>query len=559
MNLIFLVFLPIFQTKNYYQQSLGILAKEKQQIYFAKGTKNVFWQLHYASPCSNITTAQVFDLSTCGMKESKFNEKSEKLIKSCHANFDKHLDMLKNVLPVFQSQLPSRTRRQAILLPALAVFSIFCLTIRNRIRLYQTNSNFANFVKWNDRKISDISKTLVNVETLSQRNFKHTHDFMNSVCTSLIHSNDEIIYNSLNAIFNRFYDQLMSDILLFSDNEVPKRTKFFFDLLEICIKLQNQDISLKKRNHICNKIIRSPEFLVNFVGIQIINGTSPSLVVNLNLSIPVISEKFLSYTSFELYNVGYFRNTTFFKLTLPQRFIKFKNEIISLDNNCGHNLCHIRNMRFDNQALCISSILSNSSLSYCVSSTIKNPECIVQNLDQGLLISAPNGIIVFKNHAAKVIKYSSNLIFGDGTFVCQISQNKSLTYIFNSKANNLSTSVYLNKLPDSHFSRINVTISELENVEVSQELFNSSHFKIGPYLTIGTDLILFCLIIIIIVVFTLIYRSRKRIFPDSFANMLSHFGAKWCRKGLNSNTNAIRCNNQTDTVIISTAVPSDIH
>ena len=524
MLLISTLFLATFSF-NIFQPDLGIAFQQRESILFASGFKEVIWNIMFVSPCANISQTDMFEQSNCDTKEKTFLSQSKILLATCEETFRSHVYSLQQILPHTRKH---RARRQSIILPTLGIFSEFLFSLHNNHRTSKLQKQFSDFSKWSEQQVTDLSKNLVYISTLANRNSQHVNAFMTAVCESLEHDKDVIMHNHLDSILSQYYDELMSSIIAFSNDNIPLHSKFYLDLIRLCKNMQNRKLTGRQLDNYCTRIIRAPIFKLKFDSLQVLNGTVPAIQLSLNLKIPLLSNKFSGFSTYEITNTGYFKNLSHFMLRLPRMFIAKDFEVISLDPQCDNSICHIKTLNFDSKAVCLSNIISNSTLNFCDADLLHNSSCLAKNLDSGLLITAAKGIVVYSTHATKNIKFSSDILIGEGRFVCDVSPTRTLSYIFNTEPTHFKTYIFLNEVSDQSYRYINVTESRLDKLELSQSTLIDSHWSNGKYLSVDNNVLLLSIVLIIIAFFAILYKSQNQRILTSFAKLRAHCGAKWC-------------------------------
>ena len=539
------------KAQNYFKQDLGIAFEEQTSILFSDGIKSLKWGIIYASPCANITHAALFNRNKCDTKEKIYASKTAILLSTCERVFAQHIETLQQIIP---RSRPTRNRRQSLMLPTIGVFADFLYSMHNNYRSSKLQSNFNNFSSWTQQKVTDLSKAIIHVSTLADHNSDTLNGFVEAVCKTLVHDENKILFYHLESILDLYYDRLMTDILSFSNDRIPLVSKFYLDLISVCTNIQSKEFNKREVHSYCVKMIRSNLLKVQYSGIEILNERIPSIKVHLNISLPLVSKNFNGYKSYKISNTGYFLNKTMFRLSLPDYFIANGNEIISLDKTCSSSVCHIKDLQFNEQGVCISNLLLNSTLKFCYAEPIFTP-CLVSNLDNGLLVTASNALIVYNTHSPKNILFSSEIIFGEGRLVCDIAYNRTLSYVFNTHVDIFQSNIFLNSVTDDDYQYINISASRLDKVEISQSDISNSQIFAGTYLTVGYDVIILFVVLSIGLICALLYRSQYKRILNSFANIKAFFGAKWCLG--NTNNNAISTNriDHKDSIIISCAKP----
>ena len=520
----------------YFQKDLGIVIEKKPPIIFTEGQKTFLWSVHYADPCQ-LDPALIYSSVDCDISERKFNPKAENLIKNCKSAFVAHSDRLAQIVPTtdhnrrpravelaklyqetFLSRILSRERRQTIFdaFSTVGIFADFAVGISAHKRVSTLKTSFDDFKSDTERKFSDLSQEIINVATISNQNTERIVNFATGICKAILDQTDYITNIHLENVFYRFYNSLMSESLTFSNNELPLNPKFYLDLIIMCTKVQNQAISEPLKHQLCTKLIRSKYFKIEFAGLELIKSSHSSIQINLNITVPIISEQFLKYSSFEIFNSGYFKNSSMFELNLPNRFIKHKNEFISIQNSCTGKICRIQDLIFSNSVHCIENIMLDKPLHFCTSKKTINQFCNTVDLSNGILLTAQNSLIMYKSKSTKSVIKSTTLIFGEGRILCQTNHNNSFTYIFDTNGIEYNTYVKLDKVNLTEYMPVNITLTKLEKISKSQTMLANSHYTVNK-VPIGTDLIIFSGLLLTLVVLGFIIWSQYNKILVSFA------------------------------------------
>ena len=514
----------------------------------------------------NVTTEKLTEAKTdhCDAKTKYFVKKSDIILKNCDTNFREQISTLKNIIPLSGQGLKIewnernvntvepdiesiRARRMAEVLPHLfPALGSLLVNINTNKKVSKLTTEFEDFRSWNDLKISNINKKIVSLASLTQKNFEHFDNLLSGICESVNQNNDMFLAQTLSDNFDEYYENLMSDILTFSNHEIPLKSKFYNYLVEMCKNFQNSELDKETKTRVCNKILRSPQFSLNFAGLEITGENNiPSISINLVLKVPIVNIKYLEYKSFRVINSGYFVNQTNYQLDLPERFITkiIKNgqnqtfrDVISISNACEGATCSIQDLVFNQKSKCISNILRNQKLRACNKIVRPHLRCNVKYTENGILVTAEKALIVYHTKNTDQIFYGSRLLNGTGSVVCS-DNNLTKTYRFDTSLETLNSYISLKKIIVSDLIVINKTKTSFDQININQIAIENSHIKINDSVYLGYDTIFFVGSTIISIMFSLLIRKYKQYIVLSLKNICTTFCSfKWCHSKVKSNT-----------------------
>jgi len=550
-----LIFLAIFlipsnDAKNIYQESLGLYLEEDQNALIVKGHQKILWSIHYITPCQNLSTDYLKTTKNCDVRDKHFLSKSKELLQNCKNEFLDQISSLKKIIPstldTFNKSMLleyahlqaniminnlNRERRFADFIPVIGTFAEFITSVNTNRKVSKMRSEFKEFRSWNEKKISDLSKNIVDIATLAERNNREIVELSDSICDTLISNNDEILHFQLQEMFKYFYDNMMGDIIRFSNGEIPAKNKIYSDILDLCKKFQSPDLDENTLTFVCNKLIRSTEFNLIFAGVEISGSHAPSLSVNIFLQMPIINPRYLAYRQYFIFNSGFFYNQSFYEIEVPQRVIVAEKEVISISQSCSNLVCNIKHLTFDRQSRCVDKILKNKPLNNCNRKNFPDQLCNIKYIKTGVIISAAHALIVYHNQATISINYATKKVSGQGSVVCNFSNNYTKTFRFDSEIVKSDTFISLPKIKPVKLQTINKTKNFYDRIKISENIISDSHFELGSNILIGHDILYFAILLLIVLIIFLIFRSQKHVILNSLTRSKTIlFCVGWCRK-----------------------------
>ena len=385
--------------------TLGIYIQRSEPVLFYDSTVTVYLSRHYTNNiCNEAVLSKVQSTVDCADKSKNraMDEVKKQLALECAKIWDSQISQLQDVIPknrqsrtehdmVATTALASPFRRRKSVLGMLTGINLFTGIISTFVSSVSSLYMFLTRKELTDNMHtlkSNLIQRQDKSDLIAANVMSNLHEHINilseSICDDQILNSARIKQLNANILITELVDNIENEILSLSFNELPKHRSFLNLLLELCLKIENNN------ENFCKTIIFEKLISFTFEGTTLNDN---ALIAMVRLNMPVRSLSFKDNQKLMITNIGDFEHGKYYQLNLPTTAIQLKNEFVyELDESqCVKNLCHLNDINLTTKARCLNSLI-NTKTDFCVQVYSEAPTCVFYKIPSGYLILAPRSI-----------------------------------------------------------------------------------------------------------------------------------------------------------------------
>ena len=356
----------------------------------------------------------------------------------------------------FDSAETNQRRSRRSVIAGIALTIAFLVGIF-AMRHYNTNeqNHLRERIHTSELQVDEHSHIFKRLLSENQSNF----DKINNMFCNLYQTQNEM-YLKLFLDEKKQYTQTL--LLTASENKLPITSETRLDLFTMCVQLQKQrNLALPNHQALCHRWAAHTNS-AEFKGAII--DHHDTIKVKYEIQVPIFTKDVLSFSAFNVINLGFFAQNKKFKLSLPSKIAHISNSQIINIGSCNHSVCLLSDFYYSK---CASSLILNKSTENCEREKIPSI-CSYHFHAKSYLVSL-NGTFITDQ---KTITTQSNFMAKNGIAICHsghatelipkpdLSYETNLKSIFIGAQFNDSNLSYSQNLTDEILSLKNITQTE---------------------------------------------------------------------------------------------------